>query len=127
MPITEFTPKKREKFLDALREIPNVTRACGVAHTSRPTVYNLRKADTEFSALWDDALDQGVEAMEQEAMRRAVEGTDHPVVYQGVVMDTYKEYSDTLLIFLLKAHKPERYRDQVEHQGNVTLLVKYDG
>ena len=31
------------------------------------------------------------------------------------------EYSDTLLMFLLKAEKPEKYRDrrEIKHSGNV--------
>lgn len=39
---------------------------------------------------------------------------------------TEHEYSDTLLIFLLKGAKPERYRERVEHTGEVRALVVRD-
>jgi hypothetical protein len=43
------------------------------------------------------------------------------VFYQGQMCATVRKYSDTLLIFLLKGRKPERYREQVEHSGQLTL------
>ena len=51
-----------------------------------------------------------VEKLEAEADRRAVEGIDHPVIYQGVITDTYKQYTDNLLMFRMKKLQPE-YRD----------------
>lgn len=46
-----------------------------------------------------------------EADRCAVEGVDHPVTHQSKVTAHYKEYSDNLLMFRLKALAPEKYRD----------------
>jgi hypothetical protein len=43
------------------------------------------------------------------------------VFYQGIQTATVRKYSDTLLIFLLKGRKPERYRERVEHSGKVSL------
>jgi hypothetical protein len=43
------------------------------------------------------------------------------VFYQGQQFATVRKYSDTLLIFLLKGRKPERYRERVEHSGRLTL------
>lgn len=37
--------------------------------------------------------------------------------YQGEQCGTIREYSDTLAIFLLKAHKSEKYRERFEHTG----------
>ena len=41
---------------------------------------------------------------------------------------TVREYSDTLLIFLLKGWKPEKYKDRREvfHRGTVELLHKLE-
>lgn len=41
----------------------------------------------------------------------------------GIVYQTMKEYSDTLAIFLLKAHAPEKYRENVhiEHAGSIDI------
>jgi hypothetical protein len=43
------------------------------------------------------------DALEREAWRRAVEGFDEPVHYQGEVVGYVKKYSDRMLELLLKA------------------------
>ena len=50
--------------------------------------------------------------VEAEIDRRSIEGIDHPVIHQGVITDTYKTYSDNLLMFRAKRLDPE-YRDTV--------------
>lgn len=69
--------------------------------------------------MWNDAEQEAADALEREAWRRAVEGTDKPVTYQGQITATYKEYSDRMLEMLLKAHRPEKFKDRVsnEHSG----------
>ncbi len=102
-------------FLESLRNKPNVATAAQKAGVSRVTVYEHRKKFPDLAEAWDVALDEGIENLEGEAMRRAFEGVDKPVIYKGKISkDTYKEYSDTLAIFLLKAHRPEKYRDRWE-------------
>ena len=49
---------------------------------------------------------------------RTYHGVEEPVFYQGVQCGAVTEYSDTLLMFLLKARKPEVYRDR----GNDTTV-----
>ena len=78
---------------------------------SRVAVYKLAKRDPEFKAAWEEALEEHVELLEAEADSRAVEGVDRPVTYQGKITAHYKEYSDVLLMFRLKALAPEKYRD----------------
>ena len=48
--------------------------------------------------------------LEAEIHRRAVEGVDHPVIHQGVITTTFKQYSDNLLMFKAKRLDPQ-YRD----------------
>jgi hypothetical protein len=95
-------------FLAALEQTCNITLACRAAEVHRSTAYDHRNADPEFKALWDAAEETGVELLEAEARRRAV-GTQE------------KNGSDLLMIFLLKAHRPEKYRDNatVRHTGVV--------
>jgi hypothetical protein len=117
MAFTEFTPQKKEKFLSNLRKWPNVTRAARLANISRVTAYLHRREDSplydpDFSKAWDEALAEGVERQAEEAERRAFKGVNEPVYYKGVKVGTVKKYSDTLAIFLLKAHDPEKYRDR---------------
>jgi hypothetical protein len=122
LPRTRRTPKKPEQWdawLAAFEREGTVSAACAATGIARSTVYDHRAADSEFAARWRELEDATTDRMEREAYRRAVEGTDRPIVYQGVVTDTVKEYSDTLLIFMLKARRPERYREnvRVEHSG----------
>ena len=72
-----------------------------------------------FRADWDEALEEARELLEAEARRRAAIGVDEPVFYKGKVVGHIRKYSDNLLMFLLKAHWPEKFRDNyaVEHSG----------
>lgn len=62
--------------------------------------------------------------MEDEAFRRAVNGTEKPV-YQGKeLVGHVREYSDTLMIFMLKARRPEKFKDRVASEISGGLTVK---
>lgn len=119
------TPKKKRRpawmkgFLDALTKNGVVAYACKIVGVGRTTVYRFREEDPDFAAAWDAAIEQALDDMEVEAWRRAVRGVRKPVFYQGSKVGTIKEYSDTLLIFLLKGGRPEKFRDryQMEHSG----------
>lgn len=83
------------------------------------SAYRWRESDPDFAAAWDKAKAAGIEALEDEALRRAFEGTDKPVFYLGAEVGTIREYSDTLAIFLLKGAKPEKYRERTETKHDV--------
>lgn len=119
MPAPVWTPEKESAFFAALAETANVSRACRAIEVSRQCAYDRREAEPGFGRRWDAALRLGVEALEDEATRRGFEGVDKPVYQGGERVGTIREYSDTLAIFLLKAHKPEKYRERydVEHAG----------
>jgi hypothetical protein len=116
-------------FLEQLRLTGNVSEAASVAGIARDTVYKARKSSERFAEQWDEAIEQACDRMEREAFRRAVEGTDKPVFYQGSECGAIREYSDTLLIFLLKAHRPDKYRERssVELTGKngEPVVIKY--
>lgn len=108
-------------FLAAFDEEGLVTRACRKVKVGRSTVYDARKTDLVFAAAWDETEEIVTERMEAEAMRRATDGVERKVWHQGDEIGTERIYSDTLLIFMLKARRPEVYRDNVKivHSGNV--------
>lgn len=97
----------------------NVTAAAKKAGLDRREAYRHREEDRAFAAEWEKALLLGVAGLEDEARRRAFEGTERPVFNRGEECGTVREFSDTLLIVLLKAHAPEKYIDRVrsEHTG----------
>lgn len=124
---TDRTNRAREKFLLVLAECCNVSEAARAAGIGRSTAYEWREADADFAAAWDAAEQEAADRLEREAWRRAVEGVDKPIVYQGEVTDTYKEYSDRMLEILLKGHRPERFVDRIkaEHSGSVPVTFNF--
>jgi hypothetical protein len=130
---TPFTPKRQAKFLERLAAGWSVTDAARSAGIVPRTAYNYRTAGTPeynavFEAAWDDALEAGTDRLEDEAMRRAVEGTEKPVYQRGLLVGRVREYSDTLTVFLLKARRPGKYRERVDvqHSGTVQHQHTHD-
>jgi hypothetical protein len=112
-------------FLSCLAKTGNVTKACKLAKIAdRSSVYNARKAFPDFAAAWDDAKEQAADALEAEAHRRGVNGVKRPVYQGGELVGYTTEYSDTLLIFLMKGANPEKFREryEVKHGGRVTTI-----
>jgi len=108
---TSTAQKKMTLFVAHLAQCGCVTEAAKVAGwTRRQSVYELRNKYPEFAQAWDEAREQYIEKLEEEADRRALEGVEEPVFYQGERVGTVRRYSDTLLIFRLKALRPEKYR-----------------
>lgn len=115
-----LTPKKggrvqkpdwSQAFLVELGRTANVGKACWAAGVSRSMAYKLKQEDPGFANAWREMIEFAIDMLEEEARRRAVEGTERPVFCRGKECGRIREYSDTLLIFLLKAHRPERFRD----------------
>jgi hypothetical protein len=105
------TLKRREAFLAELGRTANVTASAAIAGLERKTLYTWRTSDAAFAAQWDEAVELGTLSLEDEAIRRASQGVDEAVFYKGVQCGSIKKYSDTLMIFMLKARNPAKYRD----------------
>jgi hypothetical protein len=83
-------------FLAAIRDTGNVRLAAQAAGIDRTTPYVTARRDPAFAAAWQAAEQDAIDILEATARKRALES------------------SDQLLMFLLKAHRPERYRDRLE-------------
>ncbi len=111
----------KRKVLESFCRHGNVTWAAREAGLPwRTIVYDWQELDDEFAQAFRQAEIEATETMEQEAYRRAVNGVAEPVYHQGAEVGAVQKYSDTLLIFMLKARAPEKYRDNV----TVTLQVR---
>lgn len=111
-----FTDTEKQAFLDALAEsgvVATAMRAAGIK--GRPTITRWREADPDFDAAYQDALAEAADGLETEARRRAVEGVVRTKIIgtgdNARVIDEH-HYSDTLLLALLKARKPEDFADR---------------
>lgn len=114
---TKWTPKKKAAFLEGLIETGNVSEAVRLSGMSRSRVYKLREEDEDFQSAWDEAIEVGIDYLEQAARDRALHGVDEPVFYLGKKCGHKRKYPDTLTIFLLKGARPEKYRDRHEVTG----------
>lgn len=118
------TPQKREKFLDGFGKSCNVSKACKLAGIARNSAYLWRDDDKVFATKWNKAIEQAADLLEEEAIRRAKDGVKKPVYQGGRLVGYVTEYSDTLLIFLLKGAKPQKYAERKEHKHEAKLTLE---
>lgn len=104
--------RRKDRFIDELAKSGNVTMSCHTIDAARSMVYRWRDEDSAFRAAWDEALEEATDLLEAEAHRRAYAGYEEPVFYQGAECGLVRKYSDTLLIFILKGLRPEKYRER---------------
>lgn len=103
---TKVTPKKKtalrkpkitagweSRFIEALREWPNVTLAAAQIGVSRWEVYRTRRENALFASQFEEARKIGIEALEDVAIDQT-------------------RVNPTLMIFMLKNLKPEIYSDK---------------
>ncbi len=128
-------PKKRA-MLAAIAGSANIVKAAKIAQIDRDTHYEWLRKDPDYAHATAVAWERAADALEAEAARRAFEGTIKPIYHGGkratdietdeegrVVRDkngkpigipaSVREYSDTLLIFLLKGRRPHVYRENI--------------
>jgi len=94
-------------FLKSLRLTGSLTSACCSAGVRKEEVYSRKAKDPEFARVFEEALELAIEDLEAEARKRALSG------------------SDDLLMFLLRAYKPELYgeRSTLVHEGQVKTVI----
>ena len=114
MSMTTFTPKNVARFCEMLAETGQVGKSARAIGVSRMTVWNWRQKHPKFREAWDAALKIATTTLEDEAWRRAHEGNEEPVYHNGECVGMVRKYSDTLLIFLLKACDPAKYREKFQ-------------
>ena len=129
---TKRTAKTCAKFIGLLRATANVSRACEELNIGRRTAYEWRDEDEGFAALWDEAIEAAIDDLEEEARRRAFKGLvkkkfdrkGEPILDPATGEQYYeREYSDALMVVLLKAHRPAKYRERFEHSGEIKTQI----
>jgi len=122
-------PRKRA-YLVALSMTPRLELAAHIAGVSSMTGYLWRRdADEDFREAIALAREVAIERAESEAWRRAVDGTVEDIygslgsdpntgksIGTGVIGQK-RVHSDNLMMFMLKGHRPDKYRERFEHSG----------
>lgn len=101
-------------FLEAYAVTGNVSAAAKRSNVHRQRHYEWLAQDAKYQADFKDADDQAQDALETEARRRATEGVPKPIYQGGRLMEVVYEYSDTLLMFLMKGGNPTKYRENAK-------------
>jgi hypothetical protein len=121
--------EKRE-FLKAFAAVGVLTWAAERAGVCRDCHYKWLKNDPNYVEAYLQAEDMAKDALEAEAHRRAVHGTeereltieeqhdkDGKSTGRTRKLKTTSRLSDTLLIFLLKGARPAKFRERYEFSG----------
>lgn len=117
MALAKITHAKKAALLKAFAKIGTVSGACLAAKVSRGSHHIWMRQDEAYRAAFEDAKDEAADSMEQEAITRARDGWNEPVYQGGKMVGTILKKSDTLLIFMLKAARPEKFRERHEISG----------
>jgi hypothetical protein len=117
----------QERFLQAYVITCSVQRASRLAKVRLHAHSNWMQEDPTYPGRFRQARELAAQTLEDAAVRRAIEGVRRPILYKGKPVyirgePQYQiEYSDQLLILLLKANNPEKFKDRSD------VTHKWDG
>jgi hypothetical protein len=121
---SKTTPGRQRRFLEAYAECGVISEAARQADIDRTMHYDWL-ADPEYKANFEAAQHVAGDSLETELFKRVYEGVDEEVTDFDGKTRTTRRFSDTLLIFALKAAKPDKYRDnykqEIQLNGNLAL------
>ena len=110
--------RAKHAFLADYVRWANISSACVAAGVHRNTYYNWCESDGQFAAAVQLASEAATERLEREAWRRATEGSPYKRTSywhgEPVGTDEKIEYSDQLMMLLLRARRPDIYREKVD-------------
>lgn len=109
-------------LLELVNNFGHVGLACREAKINPDTAYAHRKKDKEFKRLWKRAKRMVINNLEKAGIQRATVGVRKPVYQQGHLVGHVQEYSDSLVIPLLKAHKKKYRQAEKESTGDKVPL-----
>ena len=107
-----WTVEKQRSFIEALADTGSVKHAARSVDMSTMSCYRLRRTPGAegFAAAWDAAIAEAARQLVDIAFDRAINGVEHHVIDKhGNHIYTHDKVNDRLLMFLLRAHHPERY------------------
>lgn len=109
----EAVAELKSSLLIAYVRSGSLTRACQATSISATAHRRWLRQDPQYAEAWADAQAALADSLEEEAIRRARDGIERPVFQGGMEVGRTTEYSDQLLMFLLKGMRPEKYRERV--------------
>jgi hypothetical protein len=114
----------RDKFLELIRTTPNISKAARACGIDRHTAYYYKRRNAKFSDEWDEAIEEAVDNLEEHAwaMARGVMRRN-----QNGELEVIQPPSERLTIFLLGAHRPDKYaKMRHEHTGKDGAAIEVE-
>ena len=115
-----ITPERQRRFVATLAATGIVNQAARSIGKSMEALYKLRaKPGAEgFAAAWDEALERGMQRLEDCALERSLNGTPTPIVSGGKILGTWDKPDNNLLRFMLQHRRSGRYGVQNIQPGH---------
>ena len=116
----DTTEKRQDAFLNAYAKTGTITSAANALGLSRKTHYAWIRNCDGYKERFDEAREELVESLEGAAVERARDGVVVEKVYDkdtGKLVKEKYRHSDLLLLALLRANKPEKYRENFVGAG----------
>lgn len=113
-----WSPQRQVDFIAALADSGCVQTAAREVGMSAMSCYRLRRSPgaEAFAAAWDAAIAQASNMLVDLAFDRGIHGSDEPVFDKdGHRVGRRMRHNDRLLMFLLRAYQPDRFRHA--HRG----------
>ena len=110
-------PQWAEPYIEALQMHGMEHTAAVTAGTTVRAVRKLIEQHEEFAYAVDAALEASADKVEAEVRRRAIDGVEKGIYYQGDLVATELQYSDSLLLALAKAKRRREFGDKAEISG----------
>ncbi len=104
---TNKTANKKALFLERLKVVGVVTKACTAARINKATAYRWRTEDAKFLETWDSQMNSAAKILEDTMYQRGLKG------------------DNTAAIFWLKGHARVKYCQRVEHTGENGRPIEY--
>ena len=108
-----WTIDRQQRFIEMLADTGSVTQAALEVGLSASSAYRLRRLPeaSGFATAWDIAVQTASRRLIDIAMDRVIHGSEEPVFDRdGNRVGRRIKYNDTLLMFMLRALQPERFR-----------------
>jgi hypothetical protein len=106
--------RRQIRYLTALSEEGTIGAGLKKAAITRSRLFEWREHIPNWDIREQQARDDFADRVEAEAVRRGVEGVETPVYQAGKLIGYKTEYSDPLLILVLRAVRPDRYREKLD-------------
>lgn len=125
-PRIDVTIDMMERYIELIQETGLEAECAGLVGCRPNDIKNARRRDPGFDEACREALAIHTDTLIREAIHRATEGDDEPVIggrFKDEVVCKIKRKSDRLMELLL-ASRDDRFRKQSKQEINVSVGVK---